>query len=405
MRVLQLWYDAGHGGGVAGHVSYLSRQLEAHGHEVTGLRLTDGVKDEVTGTLRRIHELPGSYGPVQGLLLRPALKRILSEARPELVHVHGCFTTLSAVLLADLRRQAPVVGTLHDIRPFCYLMTRRFARTGALCQRRCGVGCFSSGCVRPNELADVLRLPRRWCVDALNLTQWSRLDRIIVPSTYLRDLARQHGIAAHRLRLIPHGTPVPYAPPEVRTEADPPLILFLGGLLRYKGPDLLIRALDRLRDRPWQAVLIGDGPLRETLQREAERLALAHRVQFYGHVDDHGVIERLLCRARLLALPSTIPESFSLAGIEALAMATPVVSFGLGGILEWLRDGENGLLAADGDVEDLARRMAQLLDDPHLARRLGEQGRAMVVRRFTVDLALERLLGVYAEAADVAKSA
>jgi len=147
---------------------------------------------------------------------------------------------------------------------------------------------------------------------------------------------------------------------------------------------------------------MGDGPMRETLQRDTERLAIARRIQIYGHVSDRDVVEQFLSRARLLALPSTIPESFSLAGVEALAMGTPVVSFDLGGIREWLRDGENGLLAADGNVEDLARRIGQLLDDPQLAKRLGEQGRAMAIRRFTADLALERVLGVYAKVTDAA---
>ena len=402
MRVLQLWYEASHGGGVAAHVSLLSKQLQARGHEVTGLQLSSEPSAMDAGSSRRIHRLPGSYGPLQGQLLRPALRRIVSETRPELVHVHGCFTTLSAVLLADLRRNAPVVGTLHDIRPFCYLMTRRFAPTGTLCQRRCGIGCFLSGCVRPSGIADLLRFPRRWWVDALNLTQWSKLDRIVVPSTYLLDLALQHGIAAHRIQVIPNGIVVPPDAAARRSETNPPLLLFVGGLLHYKGPNLFVRALDRLRDRPWQAILIGDGPMRETLQRETERLALAHRICFYGHVADRDVIDRFLSQARLLALPSTIPESFSLAGIEALAMGAPVVTFGLGGTREWFRDGENGLRAADGDIEDLARKIARLLDDPQMARRMGESGHAMVASRFTADLALERLLAVYSEVSGVA---
>jgi glycosyltransferase involved in cell wall biosynthesis len=384
------------GGGVAAHVSRLSKHLEARGHQVVELHLTDA-RLQKPSTTPDVHRLPCSYGPVRGRRLRPALRRILGDAKPDLVHVHGCFTTLSSTLLAELQRHATVVGTLHDIRPFCYLMTRRFAPTGMLCNRRCGIGCFSSGCVRPDGVVDVLRLPRRWLVDRLNLRQWRQLDRVIVPSTYLRDLALQHDIPASRLRLLPHGTAVlPAAPPE-RTEAEPPLVLFLGGLYDYKGPALFVAALQRLHGRAWEAVLVGDGPLRCMLEDEVRRQQLGDRIRFYGQVDDRDVIDELLSRARLLVLPSTIPESFSLAGIEALAMGTPVVSFGLGGLGEWLRDRENGLIAADADVDDLSRQIARLLDDPAFARQLGRQGHELVARSFTAELALERLLAVYDE--------
>lgn len=383
---------------MASHISALSRQLATHGHQSIELRLAESRAGEPCLT-PDVHRLPLSYGPLRGRRLRPALRRILAEARPDLIHVHGCFTTLSAVLLGELRRHAPVIGTLHDIRPFCYVMTRRFAATGALCDRRCGAGCFTSGCVRPREVVDVVRLPRRWLVDSLNLRHWRELDRIVVPSAYLYDLAIQHGFAAHRLRLIPHGTAVPPTPPERQAATGSPLIVFLGGLLNYKGPDLFLEALHRLRGQPWQAILIGDGPMRATLEQDVERRALGDRVRFYGRVDDREIINRVLSQARLLAVPSTIPESFSLAGIEALAMGTPVVTFGLGGLGEWLRDGENGLIAADGDVEDLARKIAHLLGDPALSRRMGQRGHALAAREFTADRALSQTLSVYEELA------
>jgi len=390
-------YRAPHGGGVSAYVSQLSNRLEARGHRVTALDLGDStpeVRPETPHCLR----LPSSYGPVQGWRLRPALRHLLSEETPEIIHVHGCFTTLSSVLLKDLQRHAPVVATLHDIRPFCYLMTRRFTRTGGLCHRRCGFGCFSSGCVKPSRWTDIFRLPRRWAVDLLNLRRWRKLDRVVVPSAYLRDLALQHGFPPRSLRLIPHGTAVlSSSPSATRKDTDPPLILFLGGLLREKGPDLFIQALGRLRARPWRAILVGDGPMRMALEHDVKRNALVDRVRILGHIEEREIINDLLTRARLLVLPSIIPESFSLAGIEALAAGTPVVSFGLGGLGEWLRDGENGLIVADGDVVDLAYQIGRLLDDPAFAQRLGKRGYQLVAQRFTEDLAFERLFAVYRE--------
>jgi glycosyltransferase involved in cell wall biosynthesis len=218
------------------------------------------------------------------------------------------------------------------------------------------------------------------------------------------ELALQHGIAARNLRLVPHGTPVPPELPPQERRSVPALILYLGSLIDYKGPAVLLEALASIRERPWHAILAGDGPMRAALERAVERHGLKDRVRLEGHIRDRSRIGELLGRARLLALPSLIPESFALAGIEALAMGTPVVSFGLGGVAQWLRDGENGLIAADGDAADLARQMGRLVDDPALAEDMGKRGRSLVAARFSSGMAADGLLAVYREALQGARA-
>ena len=396
MRILQVSDKANHDGGIAAYVAATSARLEARGHRIVHLRLENDLL-EGSDPAVSVYRLPTSYGFIPGQLLRRALRKVLRETQPDLIHVHECFTTLSPVLLAEMHRFAPVVGTLHDIRPFCYLMTRRFSPTGMPCHRTCGIGCFASGCVRPEAFSDLARLPRRWVMDRLSLNQWRRIDRVIAPSSYLQELALQHGIAARNLRLVPHGTDVPPTCASWTDRATPATVLYLGGLLEYKGPGVLVEALGSIRKRNWQAVIAGDGPLRAPLEEKVQRLGLRERIRFCGHLGDRRQISSLLSSARLLALPSLIPESFSLAGIEALAAGTPVVSFGLGGMGEWLRDGENGLVAAAGDANDLARQMSRLIDDRALAEAMGRRGYALVARRFSADKAVDGLLAVYGE--------
>ncbi|HET9652231.1 MAG TPA: glycosyltransferase family 4 protein [Usitatibacter sp.] len=395
MRILHVTDKGALGGGVAVHVAQLCEALTGAGHEAHTLRLVAGA-DEGLVPERALERLPRSYGFVHGLQLRQRLAALLRAHRPDVIHVHECFTTLSPVLLAQMRGAAPVVGTLHDTRPFCYSMTRRSAATGALCERRCGAACIMAGCVRPRDAVDVLRWARRLAVDSASLHQWRRLDRVVVPSEYLGGLAVQHGIPAARLRLVAHGTPIPDGPAERRDE--PPLIAYVGSLFRYKGVHVMVEALERIRALPWQAAFVGDGPERVAALEAIAHAGLADRVRLVGHVADRRELDEILRRARLLVLPSIVPESFAMAGLEALAAGTPVVTFGLGGIAEWLRPGENGLLAADGDAGDLARHIERLLRDPGLAASLGERGREMVGRDFTPQRALQGMLGVYEEA-------
>jgi len=376
------------------HVFKLAASLRERGDTVKLLQLSNG--SALANTPGAYH-LPWSYGFVSGWRLKNVLRRILREFNPDIVHVHGCFTTLSPPLLSEIRHSKPVVGTLHDIRPFCFLMTRRLTSTQSLCTRRCGLGCFSSGCVTFRGPVDAARLARRWLVDSATLDQWRMLSRIVVPSTYMLELATQHGIPAQRLRLVNHGTRVPVTLPTGKVSGALPKILFLGGLIEYKGIALLIEALQLLPRNAWEAIIVGDGPMRSAVEQKLADTGLARQVTLCGHVEDRAVIEQLLADARMLILPSIIPESFSLSGIEALAMGTPVVSFGLGGIAEWLRDGENGLIAATGDIRDLARQMKKLLDDSTLAESMVMRGRKLVQERFTENGAFFTLLAVYDE--------
>jgi glycosyltransferase involved in cell wall biosynthesis len=397
MRVLQVLDKAAHDGGVAVHVAALSDRLRARGHEVQTLRLHDPLQPPPPLAPGDSLRLPWTYGPWTSQRHGGELQRQLCDFAPALVHVHGAFSAFSAASLRRARSVAPLLGTLHDTRAFCFHMSRRYGPTGEACQRRCGSGCFTSGCVRPQDPVDALRLARRWWVDRANLRQWCALDRVVVPSRYLGDLAVQHGLPPERLRVVPHGTPWSDASDPPVAPMQPPLVLFVGALVDYKGVQELVQALALLRDHPWQAVIAGEGPLAQALPGWLDQAGLTARVQLVGHIAGRGQIDGWMRQARLLVLPSTVPESFGLVGIEALAVGTPVVSFGLGGVMEWLRDGENGLLAQACDPADLARQIARLLGDDALARRLGAAGRSLVQARFDATQAFEALLAVYDE--------
>ncbi|MDO8681289.1 MAG: glycosyltransferase family 4 protein, partial [Acidobacteriota bacterium] len=97
---------------------------------------------------------------------------------------------------------------------------------------------------------------------------------------------------------------------------------------------------------------------------------------------------------------SLIAEGFGLTGIEALAHGKPVAGFPAGGASEWLRHGETGIAAAEGDAPALAQALRTLLCDPALASRLGENGRRLVHARFAAEPCIADLCAVYARAQD-----
>ncbi len=392
MRILWI-HDKPHGaGGIRRHVDDTTRALERRGHDVLRLRL-EGRGDPPDATDSLV--APRSFGPLQDRGGREKVLEIVRRAAPELVHVQAGFTALCAGALRRLRESYPVVGTFHDVVPFCYAGHRRFRSGAELCTRRLGLGCVASGCHRPHGTLAAVALARQMLVRAQLLAEWRQLDRVVVPSRFLRDLALTHGFEPARVSWIPHFTDAPIR--EATPDPEPPVVLFVGSLTAHKGVDLLLEALARLTDRPWRAVVVGDGPLRDVCRDLAARLGIAARVHFEGRLAD-AALERAFAACSLVAFPSRVAEGFGLVGIEALARGKPVVGFAAGGAGEWLHDGTSGLAAPELSSASLAEALGTLLADRDLRARLGAGGRRLVAARFSEEGCIASLLEVYGDA-------
>jgi glycosyltransferase involved in cell wall biosynthesis len=145
-------------------------------------------------------------------------------------------------------------------------------------------------------------------------------------------------------------------------------------------------------------LLVGDdleagGAFRAGLEDEAERLGVRERVVFAGYRPDATA---LLAELDVFVLPSWV-EGLPIVVLEAMAQRKPVVATPVGGTPELVADGETGLLVPPRDPEALAAALRRLLEDPDLARRLGEAGRARVAERFTAAQQTRRVLELYDE--------
>jgi glycosyltransferase involved in cell wall biosynthesis len=312
-----------------------------------------------------------TYDPVRGLRLRAEFVATLAALEPDVVHLHAGFTSIAAPLVNALCERWPTIGTLHDVSPFCMTGTRRFHDLDVVCTRRAGAGCGLSGCWRP---AGVFHIPKQVAHLAVKsgLRQaWARVQHVTVPSTYVRDLALYHGFDPARTTIIPNFTEIPAS---ASGSHDPRAILFVGALTRLKGVDLLINALALLREIDFRLIIVGDGHLRSIIAQLIDDLDLGNRVEPLGYLEDASIIE---CRRRsaFAVFPSRMPESFGYAGLESLAAGKPVVGFAMGGVADWLRHGETGVIAPEITPESLADAIRVLLENSELARHLGENGR------------------------------
>src|SRR5205807_8321319 len=125
-------------------------------------------------------------------------------------------------------------------------------------------------------------------------------------------------------------------------------------------------------------LLVGDGPMRSSLEEMAARLGVADAVHFAGY---QAQPERFLALMDVFALTSRL-EGLPLAILEAWAAGLPVVATSVGGVPDLITDGRNGLLVPSGDEMALTDRLNQLLADPGRARLLGDAGRDEVMAKY-----------------------
>jgi glycosyltransferase involved in cell wall biosynthesis len=193
--------------------------------------------------------------------------------------------------------------------------------------------------------------------------------------------------------------------PAERGGAGPLRIVSVGTLHEVKGQAYLVEACRRLAERgvDFTCRFIGEGPDRDALAARIERHGLADRVELVGRMTSDGVAAELAA-ADVLVAPSVPTRGGKREGIpvvlmEAMATGLPVIASRLSGIPELVTDGVDGLLVPPGDDAALAEALARLAADPDLRRRLGEAGRATVVRDFDVDRNAAALAARFAQSA------
>ncbi len=161
---------------------------------------------------------------------------------------------------------------------------------------------------------------------------------------------------------------------------DAPIILFFGSLVRYKGPDVLLKAFKTVKKEFPKAKLIfaGRGEMFDELNNQALKLDLVNDVLFTGFVEEDK--KPLYFKAAdIFCLPSTtMAESFGIVNLEAMASGIPIVASNLGGIPDIVKHGVNGLLAEPGNNQNLADNLLILLKDENMRKRFGDQGKKLV---------------------------
>lgn len=184
----------------------------------------------------------------------------------------------------------------------------------------------------------------------------------------------------------------------VRAKYPPPNIAFCGKLRAYKGLGYLLEAMVKVVNA--DLLLVGDGPMRKSLEARALALGVAARVHFLGERSEEDKFA-VLAASEVFCFPShRRSEAFGLSQIEAMACGVPVVGCELGtGTTFVNRDGETGLVVPPADPDALAAALNSLLHgDPARRRMLGQAAAQRARKLFSAERMCADLKAVYREA-------
>jgi glycosyltransferase involved in cell wall biosynthesis len=239
-----------------------------------------------------------------------------------------------------------------------------------------------------------------WCFGPFRRIFVKRASALVATSPNYIESSPVLSANRARCHVIPYGIPVerfsrprPAAIAAIRSEHGPRIVLAVGRLVYYKGFEYLVSAMARINGR---CLILGDGPLRSTLEARARALGVSDRVRFLGEIHNEELAP-FYHACDVLVLPSIVrAEAFGIVQLEAMACGKPVVNTHLAsGVPFASLDGETGFTVKPADVEGLAAAVNRLLDDPDLRYRLGQAALRRVREHFTVEIMAARTLALY----------
>lgn len=356
MRVLHV--EAGrHLYGGAQQVVYLLRGLAGLG---VSNQLACPQGSAIAGAaspVAEIHAMP--MGGDLDLTLVIRLSRLIRRCRPDIVHLHS-------------RAGADLFGGL----------AARLTGVPAVCSRR------------------VDNPEPRWQV----ALKYRLHDRVIAISEGIGEVLLASGLPPGKLRVVRSAVDCGRMQPHCErarvcallgAPVHSRLLGVVAQLIPRKGHRFLIEALPALTQEfpDLRVVFFGQGPEEVALRAQMVAARLEDRVVFAGFRND---LREILPSLELVVHPALM-EGLGVSLLQAACAGVPIVASAVGGIPEAVRDGFNGLLVPPGDAAALAGAIKQLLADPDLAAHLGQNGRGLVRKEFSVERMVDRNLAVYRE--------
>ena len=319
---------------------------------------------------------------------------LLDRLQPDISHI-GHLNHLSTGMVDELKaRGIPVVFTLHDFWLMCprgQFLQRNFGEPGELYRvcdgqedRKCATTCYAmffSG--RPQDRPRDEEYWTQWIASRMEETRAliTKVDHFIAPSRYLMNcFIEDFNLPTEKIQHLDYGFPRQYLTPResqcAETEAGALTFGYIGTHIPAKGIHHLIEAFSQING-PARLRIWGRSLAQETTAlKELTKACITpdKQVEWMGEYVNHNIADHVFTHCDGIVVASIWGENSPLVIHEAQACRIPVITANHGGMKEYVRHQENGLLFRHRDPADLAQQMQWAIDHPETFRDLGQRG-------------------------------
>jgi len=328
------------------HTQRWAEHFAGSGHEVHVVSVHDarirGAKVHPVGIMRGVEPI----SPVAILLsytkMLLHIKRIVKDINPDILHSHYVTTN-------------GVIGAFAGFHPYI-------------------VSSWGSDIFDPPSTSFIFKRIIKFAL--------SRANAITATSKILTTGTQRLAPQGRQVQTIPFGVDLAKFKPTMKSHSDKIMIGCAKTLMKLYGVEYLIKAFAAVHKKFPQTnlLIVGGGPLLNTLKELADSLSIGDSVDFVGPVP-HEQMPLYLSKMDIFVVPS-LSEAWGRVAAEASAMELPVVASAVGGLGEVIIDGVTGFLVAPRDHQAIAQKLIQLIENPGLRSSMGATGRKFVMDNY-----------------------
>jgi glycosyltransferase involved in cell wall biosynthesis len=315
---------------------------------------------------------------------------VVHSFKPDVAFVHNVYPLLSPSVYHKLHSLGvPAVQVLHNFRPFC--PNGFYYTQGQICEA-CRGGNYLNA-IRKKCYKDSYIFSGLYALTLGSNRLAGMIDKVsgfICLTEFFKIKMQEAGVPDSKLFVRPNFV---YAPPLSGASDAGKYAMYMGRLSPEKGCWTLIHAFEQLPQIPLK--ILGTGPLEHELKDYVTKKGISN-IEFLGFKsgdEKWQVLRNALC----LVVPSEWYENFPVTVLEAFMAAKPVVAARMGGLPYIVEDGKAGLLFDSGNVEQLAKQIQRLAEDPAGAVRMGARGRSLSETKYGPEQGYSNLMNIFSQ--------
>lgn len=334
---------------------------------------------------------------------RKHLARLLDNYTVDIAHIHNIHRQMSPSILHELKRRGiPIIMTLHEYKMICpsFLLLAH----GKPCEA-CSNGRYYNAirrrCVKGRFMRSLLASLEAYLHFKI-MDIYKNVDIFIVPSLFLM---RKHEEMGFKGRMVHLPYPLDlrrydrFKSSCISCGDDRIRIAYFGRLVKEKGlltlTDAIVSLSRKGMEQDVEFSIIGEGQLRKEMEDRLRGEGIKN-VNFMGFLLGDSLYEEI-AKMHIIVIPSEWYENYPVSVMEAFAMGKPVIGSNIGGIPEFVKHKDTGLIFKAGNSNDLCEKIEYLVKNKEEITRMGKNARSFAERVFDAELHYPRLIEIYGE--------